>query len=176
MLLIRRHFIIFLFFFILVFCCKPKTYEEPEKDRGATKEQMIAVNRMLVRKDRQQIKDFIDSNSIAMTETPTGLWFNIDKEGEGPKVKAGDIIEIDYRITLLDGTECYNSQTDDTKKFRVGKGGVESGLEEAVLMLRKGSKAKFIMPPHLAHGLTGDGNKIPARAIIFYEVEVLSLE
>ena len=42
-------------------------------------------------------------------------------------------------------------------------------------MLKKGSKARFILPPHLAHGLIGDENRIPARAIIIYDIEVLSI-
>jgi FKBP-type peptidyl-prolyl cis-trans isomerase len=53
---------------------------------------------------------------------------------------------------------------------------VESGLEEGILLLREGDKAKFILPPHLAHGLLGDDNKIPARSIIVYDLELLSLE
>ena len=57
--------------------------------------------------------------------------------------------------------------------FKVGFGGVESGLEEGVLLLRTGDKARFIMPPHLAHGLIGDGDCIPMRAIIIYDVELV---
>ncbi len=43
-------------------------------------------------------------------------------------------------------------------------------------MLREGDRAVFIMPPHLAAGLPGDGDKIPAHSVIVYEVEVLKLE
>ena len=64
-----------------------------------------------------------------------------------------------------------------SKQFRIGQGGVESGLEEGVLLLlHEGDKATFIMPPHLAHGLPGDGNRIPARSIIVYEVELVKVE
>jgi len=53
---------------------------------------------------------------------------------------------------------------------------VESGLEEGILLLRVGDKATFIMPPHLAHGLQGDGDRIPARSIIMYDVLLLKVE
>jgi FKBP-type peptidyl-prolyl cis-trans isomerase len=52
---------------------------------------------------------------------------------------------------------------------------VESGLEEGILLLQEGDKARFIMPPHLAHGLIGDRDKIPARATIIYDLELVSL-
>ena len=55
-------------------------------------------------------------------------------------------------------------------------GGVESGLEEGILLMKTGGKAKFILPPHLAYGLPGDGKKIPARAILVYDVELLSIQ
>jgi FKBP-type peptidyl-prolyl cis-trans isomerase len=70
---------------------------------------------------------------------------------------------------------CYTSGNLGEKKFSVSQGGVESGLEEGILMLRVGDKARFIMPPHLAHGLLGDQKKIPPRAIIVYEVEITNI-
>jgi FKBP-type peptidyl-prolyl cis-trans isomerase len=51
----------------------------------------------------------------------------------------------------------------------------ESGLEQGILMMQEGDKARFILPPHLAHGLLGDENMIPARSIIVYEVELLDI-
>jgi FKBP-type peptidyl-prolyl cis-trans isomerase len=42
-------------------------------------------------------------------------------------------------------------------------------------MLREGDKARFILPPHIAHGLLGDENRIPPRSVIVYEVELLNI-
>ena len=86
------------------------------------------------------------------------------------------MVTLAYDVSLLDGTHCYGSDSLGFKQFRVGQGGVESGLEEGILMLNKGSKAIFIMPPHLAHGLTGDGDQIPARSVIVYHVELIKVE
>jgi len=58
----------------------------------------------------------------------------------------------------------------------VGHGGVESGLEEAVLLLHAGDKARIIIPSHLAYGLVGDDDKIPARATLIYEIELIELK
>ena len=139
-------------------------------------ETYIKVNRSLVAKEQTKIKAYLDSQNIKMNRTGTGLWYVIDDPGEGGQVKRGEIVTIDYQVKLLDGTICYDSDESGPREFEVGRGGVESGLEEGILLLKEGSKARFIMPPHLAHGLVGDDDKIPARAIIRYEVEVVDIK
>ena len=57
--------------------------------------------------------------------------------------------------------------------FTVGKGEVISGLEEGILLLHIGDKAKFIIPSHLAYGLLGDDNEIPTKATLIYDIEVV---
>ena len=141
-----------------------------------TKEMLMNINKKLVDRDMAEIQKYADSAGLTMQKTKSGLWYKILQEGEGHKAQKGDIITLDYKVTLLDGTECYSSDKDGVKVFEVGHGGVESGLEEGVLMLNKGAKAIFILPPYLAHGLLGDENKIPARSTIVYDVQVLSIK
>ena len=99
----------------------------------------------------------------------------IYKHGKGIKSKTGQIALLNYKISLLDGTLCYSSDSLGTKSFAIGHGGVESGLEEGILLLHEGDKARFIMQPFKAHGLLGDMDKIPARSIIVYDIELLRL-
>jgi FKBP-type peptidyl-prolyl cis-trans isomerase FkpA len=156
--------------------CRQKEEAISEEQYLATRQKMTEVNRILVQKDAQRIKGYTERQQLNMQETETGLWYAIHEKGEGTRVVEGKMVKIVYSVSLLDGTECYNSARDGDKEFLVGKGGVESGLEEGILMLNEGGKADFIMPPHLAHGLPGDGKCIPARAIIHYKVEVLSVK
>jgi FKBP-type peptidyl-prolyl cis-trans isomerase len=137
---------------------------------------LMNVNKKLVDRDAAEIKKYADSAGLDMKTTETGLWYRIKKEGIGEKASKGRVITLEYKVSLLDGTVCYTSEKDGLKVFEIGHGGVESGLEEAVLMLNKGAEAVFILPPYLAHGLLGDENKIPARSSIVYEVKVLSIE
>ena len=74
---------------------------------------------------------------------------------------------------MLNGDLIYSSKKDGNKTFLVGRGGVESGLEEAILKLCKNSVATLILPAHLAHGLIGDGNKVPPRATLVYRLKVI---
>jgi FKBP-type peptidyl-prolyl cis-trans isomerase len=110
-----------------------------------------------------------------MKMTQSGLWYGILKKTNKDSIKAGDLVEIKYKTTLLDGTVLYSSDSTGTKTFTVTQGGVESGLEEGLQLMKNGEKARFIIPPYKAHGLLGDLKKIPPLTIIVYYVEVIRL-
>lgn len=166
---------ILIFLLILVSCNQDKKVNK-KPSVNIKKEDIEEINKHLINKDNEVIESFINRRGWNMETTESGLWYMIYQEGNGEKIKKGDYTSIDYKVWLIDGTLCYTSDSLGLKQFTVGQGGVESGLEEGILMLKKGSKARFIMPPHLAHGLIGDENRIPARAIIIYDIEVLSIE
>lgn len=156
--------------------CNSCTQNRTSKNKQhVTREQLIAVNRMLVSRDSALIGAYVKKQNLDMQLFPTGLWMQIDSTGQGAMAQKGQIIELDYTLSLLDGTVCYQSSNLGRKRFLIGQGGVEIGLEEAVLHLRKGDRAVIIMPPHLAHGLLGDDNKIPSRAILRYDLTVADL-
>ncbi len=157
--------------------CKRKNDRvDPEKEYRATREALVGVNRIMVKKDHERIKTYATRNNLPLQESLSGLWYMIDRKGDGDTAQAGQVASLRYRVSLLDGTPCYSSDSLGIKKFRIGQGGVESGLEEGILLMRAGDRATFIMPPHLAHGLAGDGNRIPARAILVYEIELVKLD
>ncbi|MBN2165137.1 MAG: FKBP-type peptidyl-prolyl cis-trans isomerase [Marinilabiliaceae bacterium] len=168
---VKSIIVLFLFFPFLVGCQGHDTVR-----KRITEEDLININKKLVSRDAGRIKDYVKENNIKMTETKTGLWYLITDEGDKEKVKKGQTISLKYDLSLLDGSLLYSSDSLGVKTFRVGQGGVESGLEEGILLLGKGSKAKFILPPHLAHGLIGDDNQVPARAILVYDIEVVDLK
>lgn len=161
---------------IIFNCGRDKQNNISEAEYENTKRALVGANRILVKKDRERIKSFVERKEWDMQETQTGLWYQIYEHGTGQHAKTGNIISFEYQVSLLDGTVCYDSDSLGLKEFRIGQGGVESGLEEGVLLLRKGDQARFIMPPHLAHGLTGDGDAIPPRSIIIYEVGVVDVD
>ncbi|WP_444820497.1 FKBP-type peptidyl-prolyl cis-trans isomerase [Thermophagus sp. OGC60D27] len=139
-------------------------------------ETYININRKLVEREQETIEKFVVENQLDMKSTGTGLWYRIDDPGTGELIRKGEVVSLEYTIKLLDGTLCYDSEELGPKEFLVGRGGVEAGLEEGILMLKEGARASFIMPPHLAHGLIGDDGKIPSRAILLYNVEVVDVK
>lgn len=140
--------------------------------RPLTQKQLLAFNRKLVRQEKREIDAFIKVHHWNMVETGTGLRYQILVNGKGAKAHTGQTAKIRFSIALFDGQKIYSG----VKFFKIGYGGVESGLEEGILLLKKGDKAKFILPSHLAFGLSGDGDKIPPHTPIIYYVELLKLK
>jgi FKBP-type peptidyl-prolyl cis-trans isomerase len=147
-----------------------------KKHAPLTLDETIEMNRRMVVNEQNEIARYVEENNLDLKASETGLWYHIDEAGSGSFIKAGRVVTLAYEVSLLDGTICYSSDSTGYKTFLVGQGGVESGLEEGILLLKKGSKATFIMPPHLAHGLIGDSEKIPARAILCYKVSVIDVK
>ncbi len=154
----------------------PKITYTKAKDKTTYQNKLIQANRGLVEQDADSIVRFLKHKKWNMQEHGRGLWYEILTEGRGEKAKKEMVISLKYKLSLLDETLLYCSDSLGLKTFKVGHGGVETGLEDAVLLLNKGAKAKIILPPHLAHGLTGDNQKIPPRAILLYELEVVDLK
>jgi FKBP-type peptidyl-prolyl cis-trans isomerase len=157
-------------------CSRKHEHVISETEVRQTEEALIGANRLLVQKDKEKILEYLEQHQLTLEETSSGLWYAVTKKGSGMKAEMNCRVTIAYEVNLLDGTRCYDSDSLGLKQFIVGKGGVESGLEEGILQLHEGSKALFIMPPHLAHGVPGDGNRIPARSVIVYQVELLKVE
>jgi len=136
---------------------------------------LIKANKFLLEKDKELIESYIKRRSWNMKVTESGLWYQIYEKTEQESVKPGNIVVYKYSIELLDGTLCYSSDSTGTEKIKIGQSGKESGLEEGMKMMRKGEKARFILPPHLAHGLIGNMDKIPNRSTIVYQVEITDI-
>ncbi len=107
-----------------------------------------------------------------MKESGTGLRYQILVKGKGHKAHTGQIAKIRYSVELFSGKKIYSG----TKLFKIGYGGVENGLEEGILLLKTGEEARFILPSHLAYGLSGDGNKVPPHTPLIYYVKLLELK
>lgn len=137
------------------------------------KNEMADLNRFLIQKDREVIENYIERKNLTMTESPTGLWYSVNKEGNGEYLKDNDRIYMEYECSLLDGTLCYSSAELGPKDIVVGKTDLEQGLNEGLRLLKVGGEAIFILPPFLAYGLVGDGKKIPPRTSIVYSIRIL---
>ena len=134
---------------------------------------MADLNKFLVQKDRERIKNYIERKNLKMIESPTGLWYEIIKEGKGNNFKDYDKVVMDYECSLLDGTKCYSSSDLGSKKIIIGRTEIETGLNEGLRLLKPGAQAIFIIPPFLAYGFVGDRKMIPSRAVIVYNVNIL---
>jgi FKBP-type peptidyl-prolyl cis-trans isomerase len=164
------------FISFLLFSCnndnqKPKTAQEIL----SYKEPLVKVNQFLVDKDSAEIASYCERHKLNLSLSKSGLWYKVYSLGKGDSAKAGMVANIKYKVSLLSGRVCYTSDSTGIKSFLIGQDDVETGLAIGILKMREGDKAKFILPPNLAHGLLGDEKKIPARSIIVYDVELIQL-
>ena len=136
---------------------------------------LINLNRKVIQLERQDIDDYISRHGWRMQTTSTGLRYFIYRNGSGQRARKGEIAVISYTLNLLDGTIVEKSDSTKPKEFLIGHGGVESGLEEGILLMRKGDAAKFIIPSHLAFGLIGDQERIPERSALVYDIHLIDL-
>jgi FKBP-type peptidyl-prolyl cis-trans isomerase FkpA len=157
---------------LISFGCGSEPGKKSENNRPDKKE-MEELNRYFVQKDRERIENYIERKSLSMTELPSGLWYQILSDGEGVCFSDNSRIVFDYECSLLDGKICYSSEQSGPKEIILGRSEIEAGLNQGLRFLKPGSRAIFIIPPFLAYGLKGDGEKIPARAIIVYNISIL---
>jgi len=170
-------FIVFVYLVLLTSCQQPpKQQQEKKVSKQEVKEHLERANQYLVKAEDQNIRDYITRRSYQMTETGSGLFYEIYVKTEGIKAQKDKRAVLKYTIRLLSGELIYSSDKEGLKEFLIGKGGVESGLEEAILLMRIGERARFIIPSHLAFGLSGDFDRIPEKATIVYDLELLKLK
>lgn len=145
-------------------------------DKKELEELLIEANINMLSKESAIIDSFVNNKNLNVIKTGTGLRYYIEEAGEGDLIVKGNRVSLEYEVRFLNGKLVYSSDKDGIKTFVVGRGGVESGLEEAILFLRKNSVATIIIPSYLAHGLVGDGNRITQRATLVYKLKVIDIK
>jgi len=106
---------------------------------------------------------------------PSGLQYKILQEGTGPKPVATDTVSVNYRGTLLNGTEFDSSfKRGQPATFPVGQ--IIKGWTEALQLMPVGSKWQLFIPSDLAYGPRGAGREIGPNSALVFEVELLSIQ
>lgn len=135
--------------------------------------------------DKQQVAEtnkkegdaFLAANKTkdGVVVLPSGLQYKVLQEGKGPKPTAADTVTVNYRGTLVDGTEFDSSyKRGQPASFPVG--GIIKGWTEALLLMPVGSKWQLFIPPDLAYGPRQAGPTIGPNSTLVFEVELLSIQ
>jgi len=108
--------------------------------------------------------------------TSTGLRSLVMRPGSGDKPTPGDQVSVLYKGMLINGAIFDQTKGPDQPfTFRVGRGMVIEGWEEGLQLMQVGEKRLFIVPFELAYGTRGDPPKIPRKATLIFEVELLKV-
>ena len=122
------------------------------------------------------IDKYIQRHKWEMQETETGLYYMIYSQTNDIEVKSGDVVEFSFKTSLLNGEVLYDSDATGNRKMKIDMNQEESGLNEGLKLMKKGEKAYFILPPHLAFGVAGDSYKIPPYSVLVYDIEIVDIK
>jgi len=132
--------------------------------------------RQLGEKNKKEGEEFLAANKSkpGVVTLPSGLQYKVLAEGSGDSPKAEDTVTVNYRGTLIDGTEFDRSATDQPASFAAN--GVIKGWTEALTQMKVGSKWQLFIPSDLAYGPMGRPPKIGPNATLLFDVELVSFK
>jgi FKBP-type peptidyl-prolyl cis-trans isomerase len=108
--------------------------------------------------------------------TATGLQYEVVSEGKGAKPKATDVVQVNYKGSLLDGT-VFDDSAQHGGPATIPLVQVVPGWREGIALMPVGSKYRFWIPAALGYGEQGTpGGPIPPNATLVFEVELLGIE
>jgi len=137
--------------------------------------QQIKAEKM--QKNKEAGEKFLAENKTkpGVVALPSGLQYQILKEGNGPKPTAADKVKTHYHGTLIDGT-VFDSSVERGQPISFPVGGVIKGWTEALQLMPVGSKWRLFIPADLAYGERQAGPKIGPNSALIFDVELLDIE
>lgn len=128
-------------------------------------------------KNKSEGAAFLDANKSqpGVVTLPSGLQYKVLVEGGGASPKSSDSVTVNYRGTLIDGTEFDSSAKRGPFTTKVS-GGIIKGWTEALQLMKPGAKWQLFIPPDLAYGSNPAGPLIAPNATLIFEIELLSIQ
>ena len=105
---------------------------------------------------------------------PSGLQYQVLREGNGRKPKATDQVRCHYEGMLIDGT-LFDSSIQRGEPATFPMNGVIAGWTEGLQLMQEGAKYRLFIPYHLGYGERGAGGSIPPFAALVFDVELLEV-
>ena len=124
-----------------------------------------------------KFENWITSTYPTAKKTNSGLWYVIERQGDGAQAVAGKTVSVHYSGKLMDGREFDNSYSrNEPIEFKLGVGQVIPGWDEGIALMKVGAKYKLIIPSELGYGKRGAGGVIPPNATLIFDTELVAVK
>ncbi|QUB52109.1 FKBP-type peptidyl-prolyl cis-trans isomerase [Prevotella nigrescens] len=122
-------------------------------------------------------EDFLAENAKKdnIVVLPSGLQYEVIREGNGKKPSATSKVKCHYEGTLIDGTK-FDSSYDRGEPATFGLNQVIAGWTEGLQLMTEGAKYRFFIPYNLGYGERGAGASIPPYAALVFDVELIEVQ
>jgi FKBP-type peptidyl-prolyl cis-trans isomerase FklB len=140
-------------------------------------QQQAAQQAAKAEKSLKEGQAFLAANKTkqGVVTRPSGLQYLVVKEGSGKSPAATDTVEVNYRGTLIDGTEFDSSYSrGQTVSFPVNQ--VIQGWQEVLPLMKTGAQWKVYIPSNLAYGERGAGANIGPNETLVFDIELISIK
>lgn len=152
------------------------TEEQIEQAFEEVRGQMVAKRKREAQANLEASRKFLEENAQKgeVQRLPSGLQYQVLKEGSDTKPAAGDTVRVSYTGKLIDGTVFDSSDKHGgSVEFRVDQ--VIAGWTQALQMMGVGSQWRLFIPPDLAYGEQGAGPVIGPNQALIFDVELLGI-
>jgi FKBP-type peptidyl-prolyl cis-trans isomerase FklB len=149
----------------------------------SSRDAQVMLNEYFQKKEKEQAQNAIAEGKVyleqnakrdGVTQTKSGLQYEVLTEGTGKSPKATDTVRCHYEGRLLDGT-IFDSSYKRGEPADFGLNQVIPGWTEGVQLMKEGAKFRFHIPYLLAYGERGAGAQIPPYSTLVFDVELIKV-
>ncbi len=160
---------------------KPMMSDQELKETIATLQKDLMTKQQerqkaALEKNKKEGEAYLEANKKkpGVKVLPSGLQYKVLSEGKGKSPRASDTVTVNYRGTLIDGTE-FDSSYKRGQPATFPVSGVIPGWTEALQLMKEGAKWELYIPSNLAYGERGAGGVIGPDTTLVFEVELISV-
>ncbi|MFC2151935.1 FKBP-type peptidyl-prolyl cis-trans isomerase [Bacteroidota bacterium] len=134
------------------------------------------IQEKLKMENMEKMASFLEENkkNPEVVVLPSGLQYMVIEEGEGQSPLPESQVITHYKGTLLDGT-VFDSSYERGEPITLSVSHVIKGWQEALVLMKPGSKWKLFIPPYLGYGDRNAGS-IPPNSLLIFEIELIGIE
>jgi FKBP-type peptidyl-prolyl cis-trans isomerase FklB len=150
---------------------------EPMVDARTQRQALASIKQQRAEENLRKGEAFLAENAKkeGVTTLPSGLQYRVITAGNGPIPGPKDSATVEFRGSLIDGTEFASSKTRG-KPATLKVNRIIKGLSEALQLMPTGSKWEIYIPAKLGYGKRSPGDRVPANSTLIYEIKLLSVK